>query len=232
MQLRRKKRPADDDSGGDGGGGGDAAVDGRKPAAAAAAAGVAATADACRGNGSPIISAAAVGKSIGSGNGSGSDAGSSGVAVPPGISSTAGGGVATGTTINSNSGGAAGSVIALGPLPHIDCEADLMDIVAKELEQRGCRVLAREWWIVHGKNQFGRGDLVFQLPSGEHLVVEVKCIPSSPGYVARASRTRKRAHLREQVQRYLAAWRQKHPDATVKAAVYTSDKGLVFLEEA
>ena len=71
-----------------------------------------------------------------------------------------------------------------------------------------------EWQVVPGRQQDGRGDLVFTDGDGRYAVVEVKWIDTqSTGSTARKRRTAKRRKVEEQLETYAAAFKIQHPAA-------------------
>ena len=88
---------------------------------------------------------------------------------------------------------------------------------------------AREWFVVPGRSDKGKGDLVFS-HGNNYLVVETKTLPTATGHTARARRSKGRREVREQAERYSREWKGKYPSARVEAATYTNIDGLQMLE--
>jgi hypothetical protein len=111
-------------------------------------------------------------------------------------------------------------------------EWELQARLISDMEAAGVNLVAREWRVTPDWPQDGTGDLVFELPCGTHLVVEVKWLNMGTGRTARSRRTRNRGHVCNQARRYADAWAARHPRRTVKAATFTNDTnygGLRFL---
>lgn len=88
------------------------------------------------------------------------------------------------------------------PQMHEDC--------IRHLRRRGWKMVAHEWIVVAGHEEYGRGDLVFQRwPLPIYLVIEAK---------------RRHGHkVREQARFYGAAWKVQHapPHALVAFGIWT-----------
>lgn len=100
------------------------------------------------------------------------------------------------------------------------------------MEQQGAQLLAREWLVDPNWPQAGKGDLVFLLPDGSHLAVEVKawCTSSCGGKTFRTRRTKHRSKVRQQAWQYGRAWHVRQRGAVqVYAATYTTEWGLRFV---
>jgi hypothetical protein len=87
---------------------------------------------------------------------------------------------------------------------------------------------AQEWFVVPGRVDKGRGDLVFKSPTTKpkYLVVETKHLSTAHGRNACSTRTHRRQKVREQAKTYGKAWKEKHPSASVQVATYTNIDGL------
>jgi len=105
-------------------------------------------------------------------------------------------------------------------------EQALTNHLVAHAKEAGCQVLAREWEAFDIKGHRGKGDLVLELPSGMHAVVEVKNLHSGTGPTASSSRNHGRTEVVRQANYYRDCWKQAHPGAKVVGAVFTSDKGL------
>ena len=90
-------------------------------------------------------------------------------------------------------------------------EDTMQDCVVAYMTERGHSLCAREYDVVDGRSQYGKGDLWFRLKNGVNLVVETK--------------VRHPAMAHEQAARY-AAWVAIKTDARVAYATYVKSAPL------
>ena len=87
-----------------------------------------------------------------------------------------------------------------------------------------------EWEVVHGHNNYGKGDLVFTDGKGNFLIVECKYIDlSDTGSTARTKRRKKRRYIEEQITRYIDAFKRKNRETKkVSGLGVTNEEVLKF----
>jgi len=95
-----------------------------------------------------------------------------------------------------------------------------------------------EWQYVDGRDDLGRGDLVFASAGnvqsrGSHapcevLIIEVKFERPLPGNTSRVANRQRRVLGAEQVQRSMQAWSQLHPSDDIWGAYYSNTTGESF----
>lgn len=95
-----------------------------------------------------------------------------------------------------------------------------------------------EWQYVDGRDDLGRGDLVFASARnvesrGSHtpcevLIIEVKFERPLLGNTSRVENRRRRARGAEQLQRSMQAWSQLHPNDDIWGAYYSNTTGKSF----
>lgn len=111
-------------------------------------------------------------------------------------------------------------------------EQSLSNFLKYKMDRAGAVLLAEEWKAVT-KSYCGRGDLVFRLPDGIDLVVEVKRI--DPILVSGSSKTHRRNRnyhrhkVIEQAKRYGEIWCYKSTVETVAVATFTEEIGLKLI---
>ncbi|MAA79333.1 MAG: hypothetical protein CL916_08735 [Deltaproteobacteria bacterium] len=73
-------------------------------------------------------------------------------------------------------------------------------------------VVDDEWFVIDGKSQYGKGDLLFTDGTGHFAVVEIKYLTPYSGATARKKRNKGKNKVEEQVYKYVYEYRNKHPE--------------------
>jgi len=118
-------------------------------------------------------------------------------------------------------------------------EVDLQCGLLKRLRTDTFRFAAdAEWQYVAGRDDLGRGDLVFASARnvqsrGSHapcrvLIIEAKFERPLPGQTSRVANHNRRARGAEQVQKSMQAWSQLHPNDDIWGAYYSNTTGESF----
>ncbi|GLC37662.1 hypothetical protein PLESTM_000633600 [Pleodorina starrii] len=112
-------------------------------------------------------------------------------------------------------------------------ELDLEEYLIRQLLYRnnGIKLIGRNWHVVAGLDNEGRGDLAFECGSGVDLVVEAKYLRlDEHGRNACTKRRKKRRKVARQAIDYAVKWHEKAGGSrSVIAAIYTNEHGLVEL---
>lgn len=93
------------------------------------------------------------------------------------------------------------------------------------MEALGWRLVAHEWPVVRGREEFGRGDLVFQKRAVPWFPTDT--IPKGPIYLVIEAKRRRGAKVRTQARFYAGAWalqyaEQAPPKAVVAYGIWTT----------
>jgi len=126
----------------------------------------------------------------------------------------------------------------LGSIPdagEVDLQCELLRLFLDETFRFAADA---EWQYVAGRDDQGRGDLVFASARnveshGSHapckvLIMEVKFETPRPGHTARVANHNRRAYAAQQVQRSMQAWSLLHPNDDIWGAYFSNTTDEFF----
>ena len=102
--------------------------------------------------------------------------------------------------------------------------------IKNELLSKYSYVYDYEWEVFDGASNLGKGDLVFTNDKRDFLIVECKYIDiDDVGSTARRRRTMKRKKIKEQTEKYIYSFKNKHPEVESVKGLGITNEGFICI---